>query len=101
MALVAVSLWPLYRGRISVLSSMDNRILGMEVIGRSKGPEKASVITLSLSLSKEAFRDGVYQGVRGEILRSLWDKRRRRRSASLASSIKNESVGSQDDQIPL
>jgi len=58
-------------------------------------------VTICLSILKEAFRGSVYQGVSGEILRSLWDIRRRRRAASLSSSIKNESVGSKDDQIPL
>lgn len=49
--------------------------------------------------------DGSAQGVRycsarGEILRPLQDDRQRRRSASACSSIKNESVGSEDDQTP-
>jgi hypothetical protein len=37
---------------------------------------------------------------RGEILRSRLDKLRRRRSAGGLPSIKNESVGIEDDQIP-
>lgn len=41
-----------------------------------------------------------YCNARGEILRSLQDQLRRRRSASARSSIKNVSVGSEDDQTP-
>ena len=41
-----------------------------------------------------------YCNARGEILRPLQDQRQRRRSASACSSIKNESVGSEDDQTP-
>ena len=37
---------------------------------------------------------------RGEILRPLHDQPQRRRSARACSSIKNESVGSKDDQTP-
>jgi len=49
--------------------------------------------------------DGTTQGeryyrARGEILRPPQDPRRRRRSARLCSSIKNESPGSKDDQTP-
>ena len=49
--------------------------------------------------------DGIARGerycnARGEILRPLQDDRQRRRSASACSSIKNESVGSEDDQTP-
>ena len=41
-----------------------------------------------------------YGNARGEILRPLLDQLQRRRSASARSSIKNESVGSEDDQTP-
>ena len=41
-----------------------------------------------------------YWNDRGEILRSMWDERKRRRSAGPHLSIKNESVGIEDDQIP-
>ena len=41
-----------------------------------------------------------YRNARGEILRSLWDQLQRRRFARACPSIKNESVGSEDDQIP-
>ncbi len=41
-----------------------------------------------------------YCSARGEILRPLPDQLQRRRSASACSSIKNESVGSEDDQTP-
>jgi len=41
-----------------------------------------------------------YCGARGEILRSLQDQQQQRRLASACSSIKNESVGSKDDQTP-
>ncbi len=41
-----------------------------------------------------------YCNARGEILRPLHDQLQRRRSASSYSSIKNESVGSEDDQTP-
>lgn len=49
--------------------------------------------------------DGNAQGerdcsARGEILRSLHDPQQRRRSASACSSIKDESLGSEDDQTP-
>jgi len=49
--------------------------------------------------------DGTAQGqrycsARGEILRPLQDQQQRRRLASACSSIKNESVGSKDDQTP-
>ena len=49
--------------------------------------------------------DGTVQGerycsARGEILRSLQDPRQRRRSARTCSSIKDESLGSEDDQTP-
>ena len=49
--------------------------------------------------------DGTVQGerycsARGEILRSLQDARQRRRSARTCSSIKDESLGSEDDQTP-
>ena len=49
--------------------------------------------------------DGTAQGerycnARGEILRPLQDQLQRRRSASARSSIKNVSVGSEDDQTP-
>jgi len=41
-----------------------------------------------------------YWNDRGEILRSMWDERERRRSAGPHPPIKNESVGIEDDQIP-
>ena len=41
-----------------------------------------------------------YCSARGEILRPLQDQLQRRRSAPACSSIKNESVGSEDDQTP-
>lgn len=41
-----------------------------------------------------------YCNARGEILRPLQDPLQRRRSASARSSIKNVSVGSEDDQTP-
>jgi len=41
-----------------------------------------------------------YCSARGEILRPLQDQLQRRRSASASSSIKNVSVGSEDDQTP-
>jgi hypothetical protein len=41
-----------------------------------------------------------YWNDRGEILRSMWDARERRRSAGPHPPIKNESVGIEDDQIP-
>ena len=41
-----------------------------------------------------------YCSARGEILRPLPDRPQRRRSARACSSIKNESVGSEDDQTP-
>lgn len=45
-------------------------------------------------------QSGGYCGARGEILRPLQDQLQRRRSARARSSIKNESVGSEDDQTP-
>ena len=49
--------------------------------------------------------DGIHQGerywsARGEILRPSQDGLRRRRSAGLCSSIKDESLGNEDDQTP-
>ena len=49
--------------------------------------------------------DGTAQGegycsASGEILRPLQEQLQRRRSARACSSIKNESVGSEDDQTP-
>ena len=41
-----------------------------------------------------------YCNARGEILRPLQDRPQRRRSASACSSIKDESLGSKDDQTP-
>lgn len=41
-----------------------------------------------------------YCSARGEILRPLQDQLQRRRFASACLSIKNESVGSEDDQTP-
>lgn len=43
----------------------------------------------------------MYYAARGEILRPVSDTRQRRRLAGASPSIKNESVGSKDDQIPL
>ena len=43
---------------------------------------------------------GRYCNARGEILRPLQDQLQRRRSASACSSIKDESLGSEDDQTP-
>jgi len=54
---------------------------------------------LAITLEGTA-RGGRYCNARGEILRSLQDQLRRRRSASACSSIKNVSVGSEDDQTP-
>ena len=48
----------------------------------------------------EMSRSGRYGSARGEILRPLSDPRQQRRSARAYSSIKNESPGSEDDQIP-
>ena len=50
--------------------------------------------------SEGTARGARYGDARGEILRPPPDPRRRRRSASACSSIKNESVGSEDDQTP-
>ena len=46
-------------------------------------------------------RSGTYWHARGEILRPCQDELKRRHSASIPSLIKNESVGIEDDQIPL
>jgi len=43
----------------------------------------------------------MYYAARGEILRPVSDTRQRRLSAGATPSVKNESVGSKDDQIPL
>ena len=43
---------------------------------------------------------GGYYSARGEILRPLYDQLQRRRFARACSSIKNESLGSKDDQTP-
>ena len=45
-------------------------------------------------------RGGTYCGASGEILRPPQDELVRRHSARMFSSIKNESVGIEDDQIP-
>lgn len=61
--------------------------------------------SLALWLHPSIANDGTVRGerygsARGEILRSLPDPLQRRRSASVRSSIKNESSGSKDDQTP-
>ena len=43
----------------------------------------------------------LYGIIRGEILRLILDKQLRRRRPTTFSSIKNESLGREDDQIPL
>jgi len=48
----------------------------------------------------DCLRGERYCNARGEILRPLQDPLQRRRSASACSSIKNVSVGSEDDQTP-
>lgn len=42
----------------------------------------------------------LYSLVRGEILRPIEDKQKRKQSPNPSPSIKSESVGSEDDQIP-
>lgn len=52
------------------------------------------------SESDGTIRSERYCSARGEILRSLQDPLQRRRSARMCSSIKDESLGSEDDQTP-
>jgi len=48
----------------------------------------------------ETVRSGGYCSASGEMLRPLQDQQQRRHSARACLSIKNESVGSEDDQTP-
>lgn len=57
-------------------------------------------VGLSLNVSDGISQGGRYCDARGEILRPLHDQLQRRRSASPCPSIKNESLGSEDDQTP-
>lgn len=63
--------------------------------GAHPGPRRAVSIACDGTARGER-----YCNARGEILRPLQDPRQRRRSASARSSIKNVSVGSEDDQTP-
>ena len=64
--------------------------------GRDPGPRPVAALDAT---------NGTVQGARncnarGEILRPLQDRQRRRRSARTRSSIKSESLGIEDDQTP-
>jgi len=56
---------------------------------------------LSLSGKDERSRRCTYRLASGEMLRPKWDELQRKRSTSVRLSIKNVSVGIEDDQIPL
>jgi hypothetical protein len=57
------------------------------------------VLLLSIG-NKGSILGHMYCAARGEILRPMQDEPWRRRLTSVGSSIKNESMGIEDDQIP-
>ena len=63
-------------------------------------PSHATVIFQADRYQWDSLPSHAYWSDRGEILRSMWDERERRRSAGPHPPIKNESVGIEDDQIP-
>jgi len=75
------------------------RVCGPRAVGWRSVPTPAIVWHVS-SGDDGTIQGERYSSARGEILRPLLGPPQRRRSAGLCSSIKDESLGSQDDQIP-
>jgi hypothetical protein len=61
----------------------------------------SSVVAFTISIINGHGMGCAYYFARGEILRPRWDDQKQRRLAITYLPIKNESMGNEDDQIPL
>jgi len=89
--------WSPYEGNTAQASAL---MWGTNASGHWLPPPRGADLPVPI------IHDGIALGerncsARGEILRPLQDQLQRRRFASACPSIKDESVGSEDDQTPL